>query len=237
MAKRTLQAQKSVLEIYKHEIRNCNPISWEEEQQLGLLILNGNSAAKNKLIQANLYFAWDAAKHYNYSTIPFEDLLEAANLGLCRAAERFDVRFGNRFLTYASHWIERELKDLLRRERKGSCSQNADGEYKQYVSFDAVSEDSDGISYDRIMARESVEMEDMYAFDYDSNYLYQALRSLTVEENEIVTRYFGLFGQQPETMESIAKSFGVSRQSINQRLTRIYKLIRNRMPAECNTAA
>lgn len=237
MTRRNSVAQKSLVEIYKREIKNCKPISREEEQQLGLLILNGNVVAKNKLIQANLYFAWQQAKRYDYGNLPFEDLLEAANLGLCKAAERFDVRYENCFLSYARHWIKRELNELLCRERKGSCSLNSDGEYVQYVSFNATDEDGYETNYDKVMVRDTVDMEDLYAFNHDRDYLYDALEKLSSEEKEIVARYFGLYGKQPETMESIAESFGVTRQSINQRLNRIYKLIKNCMPAEFNMVA
>lgn len=237
MTSRKSVAQKSLVEVYRHEIKNCTPISKEEEQQLGLLVLNGSSTAKNKLIKSNLRYAWKVAKSFYYGTVPFEDLLEAANLGLCKAAERFDVRYSNCFLTYAKFWIVREVKDLLRRERKGASSIDAEGEYMRYVSFDAVDDDGNETLYNTVMARESIDLESMYAFEHDSDYLYDALHGLSADEFEIVTRYFGLFDKQPETMDSIAKSFGVTRQSINQRLNRIYKLLRNHLPEDFDLVA
>ncbi|MDB9459302.1 sigma-70 family RNA polymerase sigma factor, partial [Dolichospermum circinale CS-545/17] len=71
--------------------------------------LNSYSQARDRLIQSNLRLAISIAKKYQWSSLPLDDLIQEANIGLMKAVERFDWRRGFRFSTYATWWIRQQV--------------------------------------------------------------------------------------------------------------------------------
>lgn len=71
--------------------------------------LRRQTAARERMILANLRLAVSIAKKYRWSSTPFEDLIQEANIGLMKAVERFDWRRGFRFSTYATWWIRQQI--------------------------------------------------------------------------------------------------------------------------------
>lgn len=85
----------------------------EEEMELGYRILAGDKKAKIKLEERNLRFVVSRAKKFQNQGLPFQDLIQEGNIGLHKAVEKFDVRQGVRFISYACYWIDREIKLAL----------------------------------------------------------------------------------------------------------------------------
>jgi RNA polymerase primary sigma factor len=81
----------------------------DEEIALARLIAKGDLQAKKKLIQANLRLVISIAKKYVNRGLPFQDLIQEGNLGLIRAAEKFDYGRGFKFSTYATWWIRQAI--------------------------------------------------------------------------------------------------------------------------------
>lgn len=98
---------------YLHEIYDINLLTWEDEQRLGEGVLNGDTEARNKLIEANLRLVVSIAKRFKGCGISFLDLIQEGNLGLMNAADKFDYRKGNRFTTYATWCIRQSISRAL----------------------------------------------------------------------------------------------------------------------------
>jgi RNA polymerase primary sigma factor len=81
----------------------------EEELDLGRRARGGDTRARTRLIEKNLKLVVSVAKKYRGMGLPFEDLIQEGNLGLMKAAERFDPELGNRFSTYAIWWIRQAI--------------------------------------------------------------------------------------------------------------------------------
>jgi RNA polymerase primary sigma factor len=81
----------------------------EEELDLGRQARAGDARAQARLIERNLRLVVSVAKRYRGMGLPFEDLIQEGNLGLIKAAERFDPELGNRFSTYAIWWIRQAI--------------------------------------------------------------------------------------------------------------------------------
>ena len=95
--------------LYLREIGRVKMIKPDEEIELARRISKGDEEAKKKLIQANLRLVISIAKKYVNRGLPFQDLIQEGNLGLIRAAEKFDHTKGFKFSTYATWWIRQAI--------------------------------------------------------------------------------------------------------------------------------
>jgi RNA polymerase primary sigma factor len=95
--------------LYLREIGRVKMIKPDEEIELARRIAKGDETAKKKLIQANLRLVISIAKKYVNRGLPFQDLIQEGNLGLIRAAEKFDHTKGFKFSTYATWWIRQAI--------------------------------------------------------------------------------------------------------------------------------
>ena len=101
------------LQRYFHDITGSIPLSREREVGLSVRIQQGDLAARDELVQANLRFVVDIAKNYQHRGLPFCELISAGNLGLLTAAERFDGAKGFKFISYAVWWIRQSILQTI----------------------------------------------------------------------------------------------------------------------------
>jgi RNA polymerase primary sigma factor len=101
------------LETYLREINYTPLLTALEERQLAVRIQQGDVAARDHMVRANLRLVVNIARGYANRGLPLPDLIEEGNLGLLRAVEGFDPRVGTRFSTYASYWIKQSIKRSL----------------------------------------------------------------------------------------------------------------------------
>lgn len=98
---------------YLHEIRDYRLLTRGEEVALARRIRRGDSDALSALVCANLRFVVAVAKHFQNRGVPLEDLIDEGNLGLIRAAEKFDEAKGVKFITYAVWWIRQSIHQAI----------------------------------------------------------------------------------------------------------------------------
>lgn len=109
----SLSAVQTPLETYLREINETALLSAEEEKELSRQITNGETAARDRMVRANLRLVVNIARAYTNKGLPLQDLIEEGNLGLLRAVEGFDPDMNTRFSTYASYWIKQSIKRAL----------------------------------------------------------------------------------------------------------------------------
>jgi RNA polymerase primary sigma factor len=120
MSMRQLKITKSItnresqsLEKYLQEIGKVELISPEEEVKLAVRIKLGDQYALDKLTKANLRFVVSVAKQYQNQGLSLPDLINEGNLGLIKAAQRFDETRGFKFISYAVWWIRQSILQSL----------------------------------------------------------------------------------------------------------------------------
>ncbi len=101
------------LEKYLQEIGKEELISAEDEVELARRIRKGDRAALEKLTRANLRFVVSVAKQYQNQGLSLPDLINEGNLGLIKAAEKFDETRGFKFISYAVWWIRQSILQAL----------------------------------------------------------------------------------------------------------------------------
>ncbi|HEY8427486.1 MAG TPA: sigma-70 family RNA polymerase sigma factor [Sandaracinaceae bacterium] len=101
------------LESYRRDLSALEPIDADEERALALAWRAGDRAAGARLVAASLPFVIKIAKEYRRWGVPLEDLIQQGNLGLLRAAEKYDPDQGCRLITYAVYWIRAEIREYV----------------------------------------------------------------------------------------------------------------------------
>ena len=111
--KQVTNRETASLDKYLQEIGREDMISADEEVQLAMKIRQGDRAALERLTKANLRFVVSVSKQYQNQGLALPDLINEGNMGLIKAAERFDETRGFKFISYAVWWIRQSILQAL----------------------------------------------------------------------------------------------------------------------------
>jgi RNA polymerase sigma-32 factor len=103
----------AALRVYRDSLANVHPLDREVERQLAKRWIKGDQRAGVKLVEACLPFVISIALEYRRWGVPLEDIVQQGNLGLLRAAKKFDPGKECRLATYAVYWIRAEIREYV----------------------------------------------------------------------------------------------------------------------------
>lgn len=109
----SVTARTLTVDSYLRDIGNLPMVSPDEETELAARIQKGDEDAYQKLVEANLRFVVSVAKQYQSSGLDLSDLINEGNLGLMKAARRFDPTRGFKFISYAVWWIRQQIMQAI----------------------------------------------------------------------------------------------------------------------------
>lgn len=118
IAKSITNRESLSLDKYLHEIGKFDLITAEEEVELARRIRNGDRRAIDTLTRANLRFVVSVAKQYQNQGLSLPDLINEGNLGLIKAAEKFDETRGFKFISYAVWWIRQSVMQAINEQSR-----------------------------------------------------------------------------------------------------------------------
>ena len=214
--------EDSALNRYLDEIGKGQLLSDEEERALSARILQGDQRALSKLVEANLRFVVTIARQYKGQGLSMEDLVSEGNLGLMKAAGRFDATKGVRFVNYAVvhvrqaiekaieqqtglYKVPKDVKDeITARQQSMPLSVDAPLGHRANLSLLSVLVNRDAPLADERIHSEAIE--DAVEF---------ALGSLDARESRVVNAFYGI-GQEHETMAEIAEDMDLKRERVRQ---------------------
>jgi RNA polymerase primary sigma factor len=113
ITKQITNRETASLDMYLQDIGRVELISAQEEVSLAIKIRNGDLKALDKLVKANLRFVVSVSKQYQNQGLSLPDLINEGNLGLIKAAQRFDETRGFKFISYAVWWIRQSILQAL----------------------------------------------------------------------------------------------------------------------------
>ena len=192
------------------ESRNVfpKPLSAKQEHECFIKMAEGDTAARDKLIEHNLRLVAHIVKKYSTTTSDQEDLISIGTIGLIKAVSTFDYNKGCRFATYGSRCVENEILMHFRGLKKTSGEVHFDEPIEvdrngnQLTLMDII---SDGVSVD-----------DEIELRIGSEQMYVFIEKLTQREKDIVVMRYGLDGKAPLTQREVAKLLGISRSYVSR---------------------
>lgn len=214
--------EESGLNIYLDEIGRESLLSQEEESRLAEQIKAGNQRALNRLVEANLRFVVTVASQYKGKGLALDDLISEGNIGLMKAAARFDGSRGTRFVNYAVVHIRQQIEKAVEqqtglyqvpRDVKDAAAAHVQSQplsvdaplgYRANMSLLSVLVNQDAPLADERVHSEAIE--DAVEF---------ALGSLDKRESRVVNAFFGI-NQEHETMAEIAEDMELKRERVRQ---------------------
>lgn len=114
----SVKSDDNIISLYLKDINAIPLLTREEENELAVRAAQGDKAAKDKIVTANLRFVVNVAKKYQNHGLDLLDLVSEGNIGLLTAIERFDVTKGFHFISYAVWWIRQAiLKSICEKSR------------------------------------------------------------------------------------------------------------------------
>ena len=203
--------EDSGLNKYLDEIGRESLLSAEEERRLSEQIQQGNEHALNRLVEANLRFVVSIANQYKGKGLQMEDLVSEGNLGLMKAAAKFDASRGTRFVNYAVVHVRQQIERALnqqteppRKLKQKSTSVDAPLGHRTNMSLLSVLINKDAPMADERVYSEAIE-----------DAIEQALLTLDKRESKVVNAFFGI-NQEHETMAEIAEDMDLKRERVRQ---------------------
>ena len=184
-------------------------LSAKEEREYLLRAREGDTEAKNQLIEHNLRLVAHIIKKYYSNFKDQDDLISIGTIGLIKAVSTFDCEKGTKFATYASRCIENEILMHFRGRRK----------FAQDVFInDPIDTDKDGnsLTFQDIMTDDS-NIYDEIDLRIKSEQLHTFIaQNLAPREREIIYLRYGLRGQKPLTQREVADKLGISRSYVSR---------------------
>ena len=222
--------EDSSLNKYLDEIGRNELLTDEQERELSTRIRQGDQKALNKLAEANLRFVVKIAQQYRGRGVDLDDLVSEGNIGLMKAASKFDATRGTRFVNFAVVYIREQIEKSLPASPETTVEQISHRSAPREASLDAPLGHRAGVSLLSVLINKDAPDSDVRVHSAAiEEAIVFALDSLSGRERQIINSFYGI-GQEHETMSEIAEDMGLKRERVRQirekalrRLRKAYK--------------
>ena len=229
--------ENSSLNKYLDEIGRESLLTEDEERAMSQRIRQGDERAMNRLVEANLRFVVAIARQYQGKGLSMEDLVSEGNIGLMKAAGKYDAGRGLRFVNYAVVFVRQQIERALKAESaEHRVETRSNGQTR---SVDAPLGTKTNMSLLSVLVDGNAPLADERVYSSAvEKAVEHALHSLDERESRVVNAYFGI-GQDNQTMAEIGEDMGLKRERVRQirdrAVRRLKKAYRQRLAELYNT--
>ena len=185
------------------------PLSIEEEQKCIKLMEDGNTEARNKLIEHNLRLVAHIVKKFDGVSKDTDDLISIGTIGLIKGIDSFNSNKQIRITTYVARCIENEILMHFRSSKK----YNNDISLNDYIGLD---KDGNEISLLDVLPDDGKNMDEIISTKLDEELLIMYLDKLNKREKEIIIKRYGLYNSKEYTQKDIADELKISRSYVSR---------------------
>lgn len=211
--------------VYYDDLKKYKPLTKAKERRLLKKCKKGNLKAKNEILEANLRFVFDIAKHYTGRGVPISELISDGNMGLLRAIDKFDESKNVKFISYAVWWIRQAMLESIRKKNAINFVEiepNTDND--SYIDKRLIEDDEDDTSFNKELSNENDEKSKEIS-ENQRNIITNIIGTLSDRERDIIENYYGLNSSKELTLSEIGKKYNLSSERVRQiKLNAIRKL-------------
>lgn len=203
---------------YFKEIDKYDSLPKEQEIVIGNKIKEGDFIARNELITSNLKFVVNVAKMYKGYGVPFGDLISEGNMGLIKAAEKYDSGKDVKFISYSVWWIKQYIQEFLKKNKNINNFEADDSTlYVDNLNYhDSDEADDTNIICNNILLQDddcdNIEDQEKNRKDIIND----IMTVLNKRESDIIIKYFGLDNNKEMTLEEIGNLYNLTKERVRQ---------------------
>lgn len=206
--------------IYFHDISRFPQLSPQEELILAHRARQGDTEARNQLIEANLLLVVNIARQYLRPGVEGLDLIQEGNIGLIKAVDIFDPTQGNRLSTLAFYWINKQIQRFLEKEQDDTLSLDMElTDTNEYLQLSDTIEDKSTILGDQTIKHIDAVMEN----EERQRQVCQILSRLPERERKVIRLLYGMNLRRSYTVSEVAKMLCISKVRVCQLRDRALK--------------
>ena len=185
------------------------PLSTKEEEECINKLLQGDTQARNKLIEHNLRLVAHIVKKFEKKNIDTDDLISIGTIGLIKGIDSFNPNKNIKITTYVARCVENEILMYFRSSRKSAN----DVSLNDYIGFD---KDGNEVALLDVLADDKPDMFTDIVKKTDIEDLFRYIKILNEREKDILVKRYGLYGSKEYTQKEIAKYLGISRSYVSR---------------------
>jgi RNA polymerase primary sigma factor len=202
--------------VYYDELKKYKPLSRAKERRLLKQCKRGNLKAKNEILEANLRFVFDIAKHYTGRGVPIADLISDGNMGLLRAIDKFDESKDVKFISYAVWWIRQAMSESIKKKKAVNFVEIEPSENNDSVIDNKMVDDEDDDNPKSSNYSNEHEERAREVSQNQKAIISKIISSLNERERAIIESYYGINNEKELNLIDIGKKYNLTSERVRQ---------------------
>ena len=203
--------------VYYDDLKKYKPLTKAKEKRLLKKCKKGNLKAKNEILEANLKFVFDIAKHYTGRGVSISELISDGNMGLLKAIDKFDESKDVKF-------IQEMIESIKKRNAINFVEIEPNTDNDALMDKKLIDDDEDDVSFNNDFSNENDE-KSREVTENQRNIITSLIGTLSDRERDIVENYYGINDKKVLTLTDIGKRYNLSSERVRQiKLNAIRKL-------------
>ena len=219
----------STVRVYYDDLKKYKPLTKAKEKRLLKQSKRGSTKAKNELLEANLKFVFDVAKHYTGRGLSISELISEGNMGLLKAIDKFDEAKDVKFISYAVWWIRQAMSDAIKKNKAINFVEIEPNENNDSTIDNKLVDEED----------ESSSSNSLYSNEYDEKVkeitlnqkavVEKIMKSLNERERDIIEYYYGINNKKELNLIDIGKKYNLTSERVRQIKSNAIRKLRSRI--------